>query len=490
MLRVIVLSFALLSAGYALAAELSPTTAACLDCHRTVTPGIVSDWGRSRHAQVSLKEALAKGALERRISLATIPKDGGGTVGCAECHTINSRRHKDTFAHEGYKVHVVVTPQDCATCHPTEVKEYGQNLMSYAHVNLNMNPVYRDLMEAINGFPTYENMKVTYKKPDDQTDAESCNYCHGTLVEVRGIKAKATDFGEMGFPILTGWPNQGAGRINPDGSRGTCTACHTRHQFSLQMARKPYTCAECHKGPDVPAYKVYEVSKHGNLYLSLSGEWGMDDVPWRVGKDFTAPTCATCHISLIVTDDGDIVAQRTHKMNDRLPWRLFGLIYAHPHPQFPNTSLIKNKAGLFLPTELTGEPVATYLIDAQEQAKRRHTMERVCLCCHQDGWVKGQWERLENTIRTTNVSTLAATKILLAAWEAGLAKGLADGDSIFNEALEKRWVEHWLFYANSTRFASAMGGADYGVFAHGRWQMDKNLQEMVEWLQKAKDRGK
>jgi hypothetical protein len=44
------------------------------------------------------------------------------------------------------------------------------------------------------------------------------------------------------------------------------------------------------------------------------------------------------------------------------------------------------------------------------------------------------------------------------------------------------WVEHWLFYANSIRFASAMAGADYGAFANGRWYMTKNLQMMVDWL--------
>ena len=66
-------------------------------------------------------------------------------------------------------------------------------------------------------------------------------------------------------------------------------------------------------------------------------------------------------------------------------------------------------------------------------------------------------------------------------------------DGLFNEAIEKRWVEQWLFYANSTRFSSAMAGADYGVFANGRWAMAKNVQEMVDWLQfklKAKEHQK
>jgi hydroxylamine dehydrogenase len=60
---------------------------------------------------------------------------------------------------------------------------------------------------------------------------------------------------------------------------------------------------------------------------------------------------------------------------------------------------------------------------------------------------------------------------------------LAQGDSIFNEAIEKMWVEQWLFFANSTRFASAMAGADYGVFANGRWYLGKNIQQMKDWLE-------
>jgi hypothetical protein len=79
--------------------------------------------------------------------------------------------------------------------------------------------------------------------------------------------------------------------------------------------------------------------------------------------------------------------------------------------------------------------------------------------------------------------TLTATKIILTAWEKGAAKGPADNDSIFNEAIEKKWIEQWLFYANSTRFASAMAGADYGAFANGRWYMSKNIQEMIDWLE-------
>jgi hydroxylamine dehydrogenase len=463
---------------------ISENTEACLTCHSQLHPGIVAEWKKSRHANSTPGEALKKQTLERRISNEKFPDEFSKTaVGCAECHMMNSEKHKDSFDHNGFKVHIVVTPSDCATCHSIERQQYEKNLMSQAHGNLVKNPVYLGLADEVNGIKLFETMKISSKAPNAETSLDSCLYCHGSEVKVKGKTSRETLMGKMEFPILSGWPNQGVGRINPDGSKGSCTACHARHQFSIEMARKPATCSECHKGPDVPAYAVYEVSKHGNIYSALGKGWNFNAVPWTIGKDITAPTCATCHVSLTVNEGGEVIAERTHQMGDRIPWRLMGLIYSHPHPKSPDTSLIKNKAGLPLPTELTGEPASLYLIDSKEQKKRKTAMQKTCLACHSQGWVDGQWVRLENTLKTTNEATLTATKILLTAWEKGAAKGLAQKDSIFNEAIEKKWVEQWLFYANSTRYASAMVGADYGVFANGRWYLNKNIQEMIDWLE-------
>jgi len=466
--------------GSAFATTVSEATESCLDCHESVTPGIVADWKASVHAKITPAEALKKPELSRKISVQKVPdKLKDVVVGCAECHTANPEKHKDTFEHNGFQVHIVVTPGDCATCHPKETKEYGRNIMSHAYKNLTGNPVYKNLMDSVNAIQYYHGGKLSYaSKVGEQTEADSCLFCHGTKVEVKGMKTRETEMGEMKFPVLSGWPNQGVGRVNPDGTEGSCTSCHTRHRFSMAMARKPYTCAECHKGPDVPAYKVYMVSKHGSIYYSQGKNWNFEATPWVPGKDFSAPTCAACHVSLLANEDGEVIAKRTHQMNDRDAWRLFGLVYAHPHPKSADTSIIRNKAGLPLPTELTGQPVQSFLIDKDEQLKRTKRMQNICLSCHSTQWVKNQFARMENTIKTTNQMTLAATKILLDAWE----KGLAHKDNIFDEAIEKMWVEQWLFYANSTRFASAMAGADYGVFANGRWYMSKNLQMMKDWL--------
>ncbi len=462
---------------------LSDDSETCIGCHIYSTPGIVSDWKRGRMARITPSSALKAAPLSRRISIDKPPSEMADVVvGCAECHTLNPKEHKDSFEHNGYTVHVVVTPGDCETCHPKEVAQYSRNLMSRAYGNLQGNTVFRSLADATNGLQTFEKMKIVQKKPDPQMASDACLFCHGTKVEVKGLRVLDTPDGEMEFPVLTGWPNRGVGRMNPDGTRGSCSACHTRHGFSIEMARKPYTCSECHKGPDVPAYKVYEVSKHGNVFKALGGQWRYGAVPWTLGEDFTAPTCAVCHISMVVTEEGEVLAERTHEMSDRLPWRLFGLIYAHPSPKSPDTTVIRNRQGLPLPTELTGEPAMSYLIDKKEQAKRQKTMAQVCLACHSQSWVDGHFARLEKSIRFTNDMTLTATKMMLTAWEKGFAKGPAQKDNLFNEAVEKMWVEQWLFYANTTRLATAMTGADYGVFANGRWFMSKNNEDMLDWL--------
>ncbi len=57
------------------------------------------------------------------------------------------------------------------------------------------------------------------------------------------------------------WPNSGIGRINPDGSEGSCSACHSRHKFSVEQARNPENCGKCHMGTDYPQLEIYQESK-------------------------------------------------------------------------------------------------------------------------------------------------------------------------------------------------------------------------------------
>jgi len=465
-------------------APLSPETQTCIGCHRMATPGIVGEWEKSQHARMTPAQSLQLSKMERRMSATDVAENlRDYAVGCAECHTMNTEFHpEDSFAHNGFTMHTVVSPSDCNTCHPTETAEYRDNIMAKAYANLMHNSTYALMVENTNGLAEFSGTEFHHIKADETSNADSCLACHGTIVKVNGTETRDTMMGPMEFPTLSNWPNAGVGRINPDNTEGSCAACHTRHLFSIEMARQPYTCAQCHKGPDVPAYKVYSVSVHGNIQKSMDKEWDYNAVPWVVGKDFTAPTCAVCHSSEIVDESGTVIAKRTHRMNDRLPWRIFGLPYAHPHPISADTSKITNKAGLGLPTELSGEIVSEYLISPAEMVKRQQNMENVCAACHTQQWIDGHFARLQRSIETSNFMTLQATKVLSAAWQEDLAQGLPQGANPFDEPIEIKWIEQWLFYGNSVRFATAMGGADYGVFADGRWTQSKNLREMADYL--------
>ena len=73
------------------------TSKECVDCHTDETPGIVDHWTGSRHAE--------KG------------------VGCLECHQAEEG-DADAFDHYESLMAVIVTPRDCARCHPAEAEEF------------------------------------------------------------------------------------------------------------------------------------------------------------------------------------------------------------------------------------------------------------------------------------------------------------------------------------------------------------------------------
>jgi hydroxylamine dehydrogenase len=463
-------------------------TSACLECHKQFTTGIVEDWLRSRHSKTTPFMTLKKPEIERRISAKKVaPRFKNVVVGCYECHGLNLDKHRDNFDHMGFKINVVVSSNDCATCHPVEAKEFSGSKKAHAVGNLTKNPVYQTLVETVINKKAVKEGKVVQLDASDFTRMETCFSCHGTEVKVGGMLEVETAMGKIEVPNLAQWPNQGVGRINPDGSLGACSACHARHEFSIEVARKPYTCAQCHLEPDVPAWNVYHESKHGDIYLSNSQKWNFAAVPWKIGKDFQVPTCASCHNSLITTPDGKKVTERSHDFGARLWVRLFGLIYSHPQAKYGDTSILRNKDGLPLPTAFTGEITTEGLLSQDEQTKRRKLVSGVCNSCHSTSWVNRHFEKLENTIKEVDSMINASTLLLMEAWNHGLAEGLPHGKNPFDETIEQMWIRQWLFYANSIKYASAMTGApDYASFKNGWWNLTENLQHMKDWIERKK----
>ncbi len=463
---------------------LSEETKACIDCHSTVTPGIVADWKLSRHSQTDFTAALSKPELERRISVKSVSKNlQNVAIGCFECHGLNPSDHKDNFNHFGYSINVIVSPKDCATCHKVEADQYAGSKKAHALDNLRKNPVYNTLVETIDGVKQIKEGNITALPATHFTTNETCYACHGTEVKVEGKETIQTEMGEIEVPKLTDWPNQGVGRINPDGSYGACTSCHPRHSFSLKTARQPYTCGQCHLEPDVPAFNIYKESKHGNIYEAFEEKWNWEEIPWKLGTDFNAPTCAACHNSLLVNPSGDVIVKRTHDFGARLWVRIFGLIYSHPQPKDGRTYIIKNDDGLPLPETFAGKPASQYLLSDDEQAQHKDKMVKVCKSCHSTAWVDGHFNKFDNTNKETDEMVASATKLLSEAWN----KKLADNKNPFDEPIEQRWAAQWLFYANSVRYGSAMGGPDYAAFKNGWWYLTSNLNDMhliIKMMQK------
>ncbi len=494
--------------------NVSAETRTCLGCHVQYTPGIVADWLKSKMAHMTPAMAWRKPALAREIStpLNEIPpKLRNVVVGCYECHGLNPDKHPDTIEHFGFRIHVIVTPNDCKTCHKVEVEQYEQSSKAWAYYNLMHNPIYKGLVDAST---TFECMgkKVGGEKTSQQA---SCLSCHGTKVVFKGTKTVMVRGLPVTIPIYEGWPNHGVGRVNPDGSRGACTACHPRHSFDIAIARSPYTCGQCHLDPDVPAYNVWKESKHGNIWMVHHSQYNMKSPAWKPGVDFTAPTCATCHMSRIVDPNTQqIIVERTHNVDSRLWVRLFGLIYAHPTPRvgdhtkfsviaIPDSTidfLVKQgltiaeafrgvklplpvslapdiKTGKFVYATLPdGSPA---LISPEEQARRKEIMMKVCTTCHSTQYVKERFKLLDEEVKETNLATLKATIKLLEAWQLGLAKvDLKNPKTLFDDYFERLWVETWLFYGNSIRYGTAMNGQDWATFKRGWYQLTKTLAEM------------
>ncbi len=328
-----------------LTSHLTKASQACVSCHNYATHFIVDDWKKSMHYRVG--------------------------VGCYECHAANPGR-PDAFEHFGFKITYVVTPKQCARCHPAQAEEYQESVHAFAGIQCYLLPtfplfwvsvvkapfawpekvplsyiktfnianykVWKSLPEVYNYV-----MKATHGEPgivaftEDPTVAIlggaepqglslenattdkliilwgiwGCMACHGAPLNPEFVKEVAKRTGKFAGRVMVPGThkfdpallyNHGAGRINPDGSLGACEACHPFHSFSLKIARKSWeACGHCHYGSDHPVDEMYKSGWHGIILLGEGDEWAWYKMPndWKPGRDFRAPTCATCHMSAV-----------------------------------------------------------------------------------------------------------------------------------------------------------------------------------------------
>ncbi|WP_306304054.1 multiheme c-type cytochrome [Desulfosarcina cetonica] len=263
---------------YRIERSVPPEAVACIECHKAINPGIFDDWAQSRHASANIT------CLDCHLAQP-------GDQDVATAHEKNYARTDLPYGEEKYKVPIatVVTPKDCSRCHPDEVTQYSKS----KHANT---------LEVIWKIDPWLNKGMN----SDNERKVGCYHCHGTVVAI-------DDTGNLD---RTTWPNVGVGRLNLDGSKGSCTSCHTRHRFAVSEARKPEACDSCHLGPDHPQIEIYNESKHGTIYHAFGNKFNFDAAPgtWTAGTDYRAPTCAACHMS------GTGKVMGTHDVTERISW--------------------------------------------------------------------------------------------------------------------------------------------------------------------------
>jgi len=394
---------------YRIERSVPPEAAACIECHRTTTPGIFVDWARSRHANANIT------CLDCHLVQP-------GDVDTAKGHEQYYSRSDLPYGEAKYKVPVasIVTPRDCSRCHPDEVMQYSRS----KHANT---------IEII--------WKIdSWLKDGMNSDNErktGCFTCHGTVIKI-------DNKGDLDPQT---WPNVGVGRINLDGSKGSCTSCHTRHRFSVAEARMPEACDQCHLGPDHPQIEIYEESKHGTLYHAYKSEYNFDAAggTWTLGVDYRAPTCAACHMS------GSGKVQTSHDVTERLSWET----------QAPLT---------VRPQDFEAFPAKT------DWKAERDKMKAVCLQCHGNSWVNDFYAGFDKAVEEYNEVYYKPAKAKL---DDLYGKKLLDKTRYFDEHLELQFYELWHHEGRRARMGAMMMAPDYAWW-HGFYEVKSRFNEFNE----------
>jgi hypothetical protein len=391
-----------------------PAGADCVSCHAKASPGLAQQWQDSAHEKAG--------------------------VNCMDCHQAASE-DVDAIEHEGQIIATIVSPKDCGRCHETEYRDQAGSVHAEA---------YAIIAERVPA--------LAHNVTGPAMQAAGCDQCHGSEVKVRGD----------GTLDPKTWPNSGIGRINPDGSRGSCSSCHGRHQFSKAQAREPDACVRCHSGPDSPDKEIFEASKHGMIYAARRDEMNLGSDAWVAGEDYTAaPTCVTCHMGAA----GKIPS--THDVGMRNAWSL-------NTPVSERQYLVVLEDGGKLELADNGKPpkrgseiekadgTSGRVKVVAPPERRRKIMTMVCLECHAKTFTEGFMDQFDDVVELYNAKFgEPAQAIMMDLYERGLLTPLP-----FDEPLEFTYWELWHDEGARARHGASMASPNHawweGMYLVGR----------------------
>jgi hydroxylamine dehydrogenase len=354
----------------------------CVVCHSRTTPGIVEQYGVSTMA-------IAE-------------------VACVDCHEVKAD-YPGSVEHEG--VYVLPSPSSamCDRCHTSEVAQYNQSR---------------------HGLPAY----VAYAGTEPLTGEQLALY--QSIDEITAPDIQRNALYELEGPAITRFACEvchNVGRPHADESVGQCQKCHLRHEFSLEQARKPETCNQCHIGPDHPQWEIYQESPHGIAYMTGGDNWNWDaEAGTLTVEDFPAPTCATCHMS------GFGASGTTHDVGNRLTWFLFA-------------SISSKRPGA---------------------ASNAIEMQAVCQECHNKNWIEAFYKDAGAAVMAVNDWVEESNEIMAPVKEQGLLTAAA-----FDEPIDFTYFDLWHHWGRTAKFGSWMQGPDYTQW-HGAYEVLRDLAEL------------
>jgi hydroxylamine dehydrogenase len=376
--------------SYEVLSQLSDSDDECVVCHTQQTPGIANQYGRSDHFQ--------------------------NDVSCADCHEVEenypgAEQHPD----QDFWVLAKSSPAQCETCHRQQVQQFnlsrhalpsyvayaGTEILSEDHL-----AIYESIPEG-GALPGGKLRNAIHALEGEEITRFACETCHDV------------------------------GKPNPDQSVGDCTACHLRHEFNLEQARKPETCNACHIGPDHPQWEIYQESPHGIAYMTLGHEWNWEAEPGTLTTvDMPAPTCATCHFS------GFGLSDTTHDVGDRLSWFLAASISA----ERPNAG------------------------------ENRVRMQNVCTACHSSDYIETFYSDADALVGAVNDFVKLSDAMIQPLKDNNLLTATP-----FDEPIDYVHYELWHHWGRTAKFGAWMQGPDYTQW-HGAYEILKALAELREMV--------
>jgi hypothetical protein len=361
-------------------ADLIRASGKCAECHIQQQYSVVHEYALSTHARKN--------------------------VNCLECHKpADKQKGKD---HNGFVIAEHLTAGNCRSCHETIYQEFLRS----RHAAPSWAAVY--------GEKGLSEEQVAFA---EKYHPGSCKRGANPLVGKEGQAAAASGCVKC----------HSVGRPNDDATIGTCTACHTRHTASVEVARLPTTCGQCHMGPDHSQLEIYEESKHGLLFHAQEKLLNLAAKSKELtSKDMFVPTCATCHMSGL---NGLGV---THDPSQRLSYQLFAEV---------------------------SDKRPTY-----EQG--RAAMQKMCNQCHSQPTIERIYAEAEKVVAETNDKVKAVKEIMDGLRKDGVLTGAP-----FEHPIDFAYFDLWHYYGRTSKHGAFMGGADF-VQWHGNYPMLKSTVEI------------